>query len=198
MKTIVFDLGNVVIDFHPTEYLNKLGFADEDVSCLVEIIFNNPKWNKLDRGEIQFEEYIMSLKKEFPKYAEAINKVFVGEWVGQLSPFKRETAKLIKELYNSGYSLYALSNISKPFYDDLQRYDFWKCFSGGTFSYQVKHCKPEPEIYSIFLKENELKAEDCFFIDDRIENIEAAKKHGIDGLVFTDEKIKIIKELFLK
>lgn len=197
MKTIVFDLGNVVIDFHPTEYLTKLGFNDEEVSDLIEIIFNNQRWNKLDRGEIQFEDYIILLKSEFPFYAESINRIFADDWVGKLSPVKGETVKLINELYNYGYKLYILSNISKPFLDDLQRFDFLKCFSGGTFSYQVNRCKPEPEIYNIFLTDNGLNAKDCFFIDDRKENIESAKLQGIDGLVFTDEKIEIIRDMFL-
>lgn len=48
--------------------------------------------------------------------------------------------------------------------------------SGGTYSYKLKLCKPEKEIYEEFLKMHGLNAEECFFFDDREENIEGAKK----------------------
>ena len=56
--------------------------------------------------------------------------------------------------------------------------------------------KPDPEIYRILLERFNLKPEECVFIDDFPKNIEAARKAGMNGIVFTD--VKSAKEGLLK
>ena len=45
--------------------------------------------------------------------------------------------------------------------------------------------KPYPEIYQLLLSRYDLKAEECVFIDDREDNVEGARKVGMEGIVFT-------------
>ena len=44
--------------------------------------------------------------------------------------------------------------------------------------------KPQPEIYRTLLREYDLQAEECFFIDDLNINIEDARFVGMDGAIF--------------
>ncbi len=48
--------------------------------------------------------------------------------------------------------------------------------------------KPDMEIYEYVLKELNAKSEECVFIDDKAENIEAAEKLGIHGIVFENKE----------
>jgi putative hydrolase of the HAD superfamily len=57
---------------------------------------------------------------------------------------------------------------------------------GTLVSYQVKLMKPEKEIYEVFLAKFNLIAEECLFIDDLEENLEGARKLGIQGLNVKD------------
>jgi len=55
---------------------------------------------------------------------------------------------------------------------------------GDIFSYSVRQVKPDVEIYETLLKKYQLTADECVFIDDRMENIEGAEKAGIHGICF--------------
>ena len=56
---------------------------------------------------------------------------------------------------------------------------------GALFSFQVKQIKPEPEIYRLLLAKYSLNPQECIFLDDRRENVEAAEAQGIAGIQFT-------------
>ena len=55
---------------------------------------------------------------------------------------------------------------------------------GAILSYTVKQIKPNADIYQTLLSRFGLTAEECVFIDDRLENVEGAKKEGIHGIHF--------------
>ena len=46
--------------------------------------------------------------------------------------------------------------------------------------------KPNPEIYQLLLQRNQLRAEDCVFIDDSEKNVIGARAVGIDAIHFID------------
>ena len=48
----------------------------------------------------------------------------------------------------------------------------------------MKLVKPDREIYECLLKTYDLKAEECVFLDDRKENVEAARNIGMAGILF--------------
>ena len=68
-------------------------------------------------------------------------------------------------------------------------------FDGILFSGPIRLAKPSPEIYSHFLRKFDLKAEECFFIDDLEPNINAAKEAGMGGLVFTGDINEVKKAI---
>ena len=57
-------------------------------------------------------------------------------------------------------------------------------FDGIIVSCDVYHIKPEREIYEYMLDQYHLRTQECFFIDDRLENVEATEKLGMQGIVF--------------
>ena len=59
-------------------------------------------------------------------------------------------------------------------------------FDVVVLSYQVGLAKPQKEIFEHALKELRLKAGECVFIDDKIENIAAAKSLGFKAIHFKD------------
>ena len=56
----------------------------------------------------------------------------------------------------------------------------------GILSYEVKMIKPMPEIYRLLLERYALKPEECVFLDDSEENIEGARRAGIQTVLFKD------------
>lgn len=46
--------------------------------------------------------------------------------------------------------------------------------------------KPDAAIYERLCNKFSLKAEECVFADDKIENIEATRRFGMEGIYFKD------------
>ena len=55
---------------------------------------------------------------------------------------------------------------------------------GRILSSSYKLLKPQPEIYRVLLQEYDLRAEECFFVDDLFINVEAAMLVGMSGAIF--------------
>ena len=96
IKNLVFDLGNVLVEFRPEEYLKRLGIRDIDV--LTKMIFKDRRWNEFDRGTIIIQEYVSALKAENPDYSESIDKIFCDNWASQLFRPKEATGNFLQEL----------------------------------------------------------------------------------------------------
>lgn len=185
IKNLVFDLGNVLVEFRPKDYLSRLGIHDNDTERLTQLIFKDKRWNDFDRGTISIEEYARDLKIENSQYSEHIDRIFDDGWSSKLFKPKEETATFLKELSNK-YNIYILSNVSEHVLNYLKTLDFFRFVTSGTYSYLLKSCKPEEKIYISFFKDNELEPEECLFLDDLEQNIEAGRKFGMHGIVFKD------------
>ena len=66
-------------------------------------------------------------------------------------------------------------------------HDLSSLFDAVVISYEVQLAKPEPEIYRIALDRLGVPAFDALFVDDRAENVEAARELGLQTLLFTGD-----------
>lgn len=180
MKNIIFDLGNVLLRFHPEQYLSQY-YDQKTMEELMIIIFCSNEWVDLDLGYLMIQDVINIFVKRYPQYEKEITFV-LNNWTDMVSPIQ-ENVKILKELKEKGYSLYVLSNFHKEAFESMKiKYDFLSLFDGGIVSAYVHVIKPDDKIYHLLLKECDLNAKDCLFIDDSLANIEASKRNGIDGI----------------
>ena len=92
---------------------------------------------------------------------------------------------LIRWFREKGYRIYFLSNYSEGLYEKTKdRLHFIESFHGGVFSWKEKCLKPDARIYRILLKRYDLNPASCLFFDDREDNVVAACREGIHGVVF--------------
>lgn len=187
VKNIVFDLGNVLLDFNPIKYINKLISDKAKVKEVYEEIFASKEWIMLDRGIITQEEAVNKICYRSKENGELI-KLVMHNWYQLLTPIE-DTVEVLKELKHNGYRLYFLSNFHLLAYEDVaKRYEFFKNFDGGILSYKERLIKPDKEIYNKLIKRYKIKAEESIFIDDTIENIEGARKLSFKVILFKDSK----------
>jgi putative hydrolase of the HAD superfamily len=66
-------------------------------------------------------------------------------------------------------------------------HDLPSLFDAVVISYEVQLAKPEPEIYRVVLDQLGVPAFDALFVDDRAENIDAARELGLQTLHFTGD-----------
>jgi len=90
------------------------------------------------------------------------------------------------QLKNKGLQTAILSNMGDSVLESIQGTFPWIAdFDVLIWSYQQQMAKPEPEIYHLLLERLELAPEEVLFLDDKLENIEAARNLGILGLQFS-------------
>lgn len=92
---------------------------------------------------------------------------------------------MIRCLKNAGYSIYLLSNLSQSGYEQfIADTEIELLFDGIVCSYQVGYVKPDPAIYEQLTNMYDIPVEQAMFIDDKPENVQAARDIGITGIVY--------------
>ena len=181
-KNIIFDIGNVLLNFNPMKYLKDKGLEDRSEHIYKEI-FLSKEWLSLDRGTITQKDAVEIYVSRNKDYENDIRLVFDG-WYNILTPIEG-TVEILKSLKNNGYNLYYLSNFHHLAFEHiLEEYDFFKLFDGGVVSYEEKLLKPEKEIYEVLIERYKLNTKESIFVDDTKVNIEAAEDLKIRGIVF--------------
>ena len=181
-KNIVFDLGGVVVDFAPKDFLLERFFNAETEAKVYDIVFGSSEWRMLDAGEITREQAneVMLKKAEEEACLFEVESV-LDDWMRTLKT-RRRTVDIIKRLKKMGFAIYYLSNIAQDTLDELKTRDFWPLFDGGIASCEMKTNKPDPIIYEALLSKYNLNREETIFTDDNKLNASAAYELGITGI----------------
>lgn len=183
IKNIVFDIGNVLLNFKPIEYL-ETKMEEESIKAVKEAVFDSPEWPMLDEGTITEKEAIRVISERNAEIKDLVELAF-DNWYDMLTPIEN-SVKLLKELKAKGYNLYYLSNFQELAYDYIiKEYEFFGLFDGGVASFAEKLMKPDKDIYEKLMERYDLNPDECLFMDDTALNIDGAEKVGIKGIVFT-------------
>lgn len=183
IKTVIFDIGNVLVNFHWREMLAERGLSGETFDRVAKATVLSPIWCEIDRGIMSYEEIIEAFVSQDREMESEIRRVL--ENVQGIVTKRAYAIPWILALKERGLQVLVLSNFGEKVIADCQdAMDFIQYTDGGILSYKEHLIKPQPEIYQLLLKRYQLKADECVFIDDLKENIDAAKAQGIHGIVF--------------
>ena len=194
IKNVVLDMGNVLLDFNPEFVMNMFCSSPEEKEIIDKELFNGPEWKMGDRGDIKDKDRFDLVKVRVPeKYHEAL-KNCADRWDVCMTPLDgaREFCESVKE---SGFGIYVLSNASDLFYVYFPKFLPLDFFDGVFVSSDYLMLKPDVEIYKTFLEKYGLKGNECLFIYDREDNIEGAKKAGLNTFRFEGDYKKILNKL---
>ena len=183
IRNVVFDVGNVLMDYNWPDYLKSFGFDKEKYERLADVIFRSTTWNERDRGGKEEEEYIQAMVKEAPEYESEIREIMRRSYEC-IHPMDYNVT-WVRFLKEQGCRLYVLSNFCR-YMLDINRKDmaFLPYMDGVIFSCEVNLIKPGPEIYRKLLEEYRLDPSECVFIDDRQENCDTAASLGMKTIRF--------------
>ena len=184
LDAVVFDFGGVLVDWNPEYFLKSFFSNSEEIAQFIDDT-DYHHWNvKMDLG-MPIREACLNLKTTHPHYTHIFD-AYEQDWLQTLSGPISGTVSILRDLHESGVPLYGITNYNQ---DTLRltrdKYDFFSLFRGIVVSGEEGIMKPAPRIYQILLERYRLKPEGLLFIDDRAENINAAKKLGFKGHVFT-------------
>lgn len=178
-------MGGVLIDFSHKKMCENIAQLC-GIECLdvQRILFEQNLSDAYERG-------IIDTSTIGQKFHELTKKPFTYEdmlsAISDIFTPKKETVPLLEKLKKQGLSLYLLSNTCKAHFDHIRTYyPFLKFFDGFILSYEINARKPEKKIYEEALRMGKTPLEECFYIDDVLEYVAAAKGYGIDSHHFKE------------
>ena len=158
IKTIIFDIGNVLADFTWKEHYMRFGYTGEMLERLADATVRSEQWNEIDRGVLSEEEVLQCLINNDPEIEADIRRCLAN---AKGMVIRNDYAiPWIKELRQKGYQVLYLSNFgAKPERDCAEALDFLPYMDGGILSHREKVIKPMPEIYEILINRYHLTPE---------------------------------------
>ncbi len=190
IDTVVFDIGNVLIDYDPRYlYRQLIADADEMESFLSDVCTH--EWNlEQDRGR-SFRDGVEERIALFPGRADLI-RAWDTRWQEMVSGPIPGSVAILEEIEASGMPIFAITNFSREKFAETQkRFAFLTRFRDIVVSAHEKLIKPDPAIYRLAIERFAIRPETAVFIDDSLPNVEAASDIGFNALHFTGpEKLR--------
>jgi len=184
-KTIVFDLGNVLVNWNPRNLYQKLIKDKKELDYFLSVVCPMSWHNHLDLGR-PFAEVIAERQRNFPEYADLIS-AYDTRWEEMFDGAITPVVNILKNLHQQNYSLFALTNFPTEKFDQFcNDFPFMDCFQDVIVSGQEGIIKPDARIYDILLTRTGTMPENTVFIDDRLDNVMAARAKGIQALQYTE------------
>ena len=185
-KNVVFDIGCVLLTFEPETYLPLTMPADLAEKMDWHLLYDSPMWVALDAGTVTEEEVARDTAR---RYGDESVWPLILPAIQRFPEFMRPmpAVELIPQLHAQGKKVFALSNYGlEPFARTEKRFSaIFSQMDGMVISSREKISKPEPAIYQLLCSRYGLKPEECVFIDDRPVNAEAARRVGMQAIVYT-------------
>lgn len=179
-QTLIFDLGNVLIDFSPYTLVAAYTSDVQAIQVLVNEIFLKQEWLDLDQGILTLDEAKQSILRRLRPSLHELALKLLDTWHDHLSE-RPYFPDLLKELKAMGYRLVLFSNAADCFYDYQDRIEALKYFDHKIISADLKLSKPNPEFYKSACARADIDPQSAFFIDDSMANVLAAQAFGIDA-----------------
>lgn len=183
IRTIIFDIGNVLTVFGWKNFLNSFGFPPEIEKRVGKATVDNPFWHEFDKGFLSDEEMLEGFIRNDPSVEKELREIYVS--LHGIVTKADYAIPWIQALKKAGYQVLVLSNFSdKVRRENGDALDFLEYVDGGILSYKDGVIKPDPAIYSLLLERYGLKPEECVFLDDKQPNLDAAAWFGIHTILF--------------
>lgn len=189
IKTLVFDLGGVVITLDPDEAMRRFEqLGIKDARKQMGVYGQTGIFLQVENGSIDTDEFChqLAIQADVPHCSyEQAQWAWLG-FVKEVPAQRLENLLALKENYN----VLLLSN-TNPFIMDWARsasfssdgHSIEHYFHRTFCSYELHDYKPSASIFRKMLAEMGLKAEECVFVDDGLKNVEASKGVGMHGLL---------------
>ncbi|KAA0964780.1 HAD family phosphatase [Streptococcus cristatus] len=184
IKNLVFDLGNVLIEWNSEKILTSFEPEKERRQLLRQVIFESGVWHQTDKGELSLKEACdEGLAQLDDSYHSAVQNIFYN-WYEVVEVYSglQEQIRLWAE---QGYRIYILSTTCEIFYriEKAGLLPIYPLLSGYILSSEVGVVKPELEIYQKLLKKYGIEPTESVFIDDIQANLDMAAELGFETIL---------------
>lgn len=184
IKNVIFDIGDVLVSFRWRALMEDLGLPADLQETFREKVFMSPWWSELDHGLREESEILEKLREDNREHLEEFDLVWAHR--DKLVDPYPYAVPWIERLHKQGLKVYLLSNYPRDIFTlhaENGSFPFLNQVDGKVVSGFVRKIKPNADIYEHLMAAYGLRAQECVFLDDREENVNAARALGMQGIV---------------
>ena len=198
IKNIIFDIGNVILNFNLNEVLEKFTSNKDDQQFILDNIINSPEWLEnalIDTCYISRDDAIKIVQDRTNHQKDKLIFDFWNTY-NDFAKVDIRVLDLIKKLKDNNYKIYLLSNINPYTYDFVEKSGLFLLVDGYVLSYKEHKVKPFISIYKTLFERYNIIPSESIFIDDNEKNISTGVSLGlISKKVEPDNYMSIINVL---
>ena len=183
---VVFDLGNVLIDWDPYAAI-AAGVGPGEARRFLEaddfdfMAYNHGPDSGLDWDTAEAE--VARTHPHWLEHARAYRTHFPASLLGEVPG----SVGVVRDLHAAGVPLWGLTNWSHELFPHgLAAFPFLGLLEDVVVSGTEGVAKPDPAVFLIVRQRTDLPLDRLVFVDDRPDNVAAAAAAGMDAVVFTD------------
>ena len=186
IKNVVFDIGNVFVQWSPPEVIRRsFGHAPDSAENRERtMLLRSPLWLRLNRGELTGAEAELAYQAEHGLTQEQAADLLFHAMDHQ-EPVDG-TEAIARRLQAAGYRLFALTDNVREIVAHLKtRFQFWDLFEGAVVSAEIGMLKPHEGIFRHLIDSFGLAPAETVFFDDVQANVDGARRVGLQARLFT-------------
>lgn len=175
-EAVVFDIGNVLLMWQPEAYYDRLIGREARERMFAETGIHAVNVD-IDAGA-PYRRTVYDLADRHPEWT-ALIRLWHDDQFGMLQPVIEHSVRLLHALKQKNVPVFALTNFGAESFDAAcGHYAFLTAFDEAFVSGKLKVNKPDPLIYEHVERGTGLAPESLLFTDDKLENIDVARKRG--------------------
>jgi 2-haloacid dehalogenase len=176
VDAVVFDIGNVLIEWNPERFFDSKIGADRRRALFAAVDLHKMH-DAVDRGG-DLATVVQDEARKHPEW-EADILIWRDHWLDMVGPSIAPSVTIMQDLRARGVPVFALSNFGRGTFEmSLPDYPFLEEFDRSYISGQMGVIKPDAEIYRRVEEDCGVAPERLLFTDDRLDNINAAGARG--------------------
>ncbi len=180
---VVFDVGNVLVDWDPRHLYRKVFARPEEMEWFLTEVCH-PEWNLAQDAGRSWREAEAEAMARHPDRTEHI-RLFRGRWPEMISGPILDSVTMLEDLARAEVPLYAITNFAADtFAETRAKYAFFNHFRGIVISGEVGIIKPDRRIYERLTDDHGVDLSRSVFIDDSAKNCEGARACGMRAVHF--------------
>lgn len=187
IRTVIFDIGGVLVELGRYRFLESKGFTGELAQRVMHASMRSEDWVQLDLNNLSEEEILQRFIRNDPGIEKEIRHMFQD--VRGIVEKKEASVPWLRSVKERGRQVLYLSNYSPKIMRECpEALYFLPEMDGGLFSCDLHLVKPDPVFYQTLIEKYGLDPERCVFIDDIEANLVPAKSLGIRTILFKTQE----------
>lgn len=189
IKTVIFDLGGVIMTLSPEVAMQRfIDLGLKDAKKHMDQYTQKGIFGDIEEGKISAEEFRTALSELCGR--DISWKECQHAWLGYTKEVPRRNLDILLQLKEKGYRIVLLSNTNPYMMQWVESNDFSGDGHPLNFyldklykSYELGCMKPNPLFFQKVLEAEQLNPKEAIFLDDGPRNVEAARQLGIHSIL---------------